>query len=140
MKNRYPTILICSLLLALSCPAWAGRKVSQDEKDYRKGLDLYKAGRYEEAITRFRWAIDENWAFWQCYQMVGYCLFELREKDGALDAFEQSLKIHPENAPLWKVYQDLKTGALEVPVRPVEAQFHPAGPPVELQTYYSFNK
>lgn|GEM_PF-5809436 len=127
------------MLLLSPYLSWAGWK-GTPENDYRRGLDLYGRGRYEEALVRFQLAIDENWVFWQSYQMVGYCYFELRDKESAVKAFEESLKINPNNPKLAKIYNDLKTGNLDIPVRPVEAEVHPVGTPVYLQTYYTYNK
>src|SRR5579872_4401224 len=96
-------------------------------KDYKKGLQLYQQCRYEQALERFQQAIDENLEFWQAYQMVGYCCFELRQKEEALKAFEDCLDINPNNPKLAKAYRDLKSGVLDVPVRPV----------VEASSYYT---
>ncbi len=138
MKNSKILLLIGIAVLA---PAflWAGSTITP-ENDYRKGLDLYAKGKYEAALERFQLAIDENWNFWQSYQMVGYCYFELRDKESALNAFEESLKIKPDNPKLVKIINDLKAGTLDIPVRPVEAEVQPVGTPVYLQTYYTYNK
>src|ERR1035441_1130713 len=128
--------LMIGMLLWVPAVSWAGNKATP-AGDYRKGLSLYGQGHYEEALVRFQMAIDENWVFWQSYQMVGYCYFELRDRESALKAFEESLKINPHNPKLAKVYNDLKTGHLEIPVRPVEASVQPVGTPVYIQTYYS---
>jgi len=138
MKNPQHLFLITLLFLI---PAFSGAasKVTP-ESDYRKGLDLYSKGRYEAALVRFQLAIDGNWNFWQSYQMAGYCYFEMRDKDEALNAFEESLKINPRNPKLVKIVNDLKSGTLDVPVRPVEAEALPVGTPVYLRTYYSYNR
>src|SRR5580692_9762103 len=95
MKHSKAFILLCGLTLLIPSLLWADSKATP-EKDYKKGLDLYGKGCYEAALVRFQLAIDENWTFWQSYQMVGYCYFELRDKESALQAFEQSLKINPQ--------------------------------------------
>lgn len=129
------------MMLVLLAPTLlcAGYKVTP-ESDYRKGLDLYTQGRYEAAIVRFQLAIDGNWNFWQSYQMVGYCYFELRDKNQALNAFEESLKINPNNPKLAKIVNDIKDGTLDIPVRPVETGAEPVGTPVYVHTYYTYNK
>jgi tetratricopeptide (TPR) repeat protein len=138
--KRFLVLSLLFLLTAQPGALLAAGKISQPEKDYLKGLDLYLAGRYEEALTRFHWAIDEKWDFWQSYQMLGYCHFELREKEAALSAFQESLRLNPKNPALAKIVVDLKSGALDIPVRPVIAEEHPRGPVVEIPTYYSYNK
>jgi tetratricopeptide (TPR) repeat protein len=86
--------------------------------DYKIGLSLYSGGHYESALNHFLQAVDENFDFWQSYQMVGYCYFEMREKEEALKAFEESLKLNPNNPKLVKIYNDLKAGSLDIPLRP----------------------
>jgi len=87
-------------------------------RDYKMGLSFYLKGNYEKALVRFEQAIDENFDFWQSYQMVGYCYFELRDKDEAMKAFEESLRINPNNPPLVRIYNNLKSGKLDIPLRP----------------------
>jgi tetratricopeptide (TPR) repeat protein len=103
------------LAFAFFSPADAGNGF----KEYNKGLTLYHKGHYEDALELFQQAIDENLEFWQAYQMSGYCHFELRHKEDALKSFEESLDINPRNTKLTKIYQDLKTGKLDIPLRPV---------------------
>ncbi|HUO58828.1 MAG TPA: tetratricopeptide repeat protein [bacterium] len=95
-------------------------------KNYKKGLSFYQQGRYADALERFQQAIDDNLEFWQAYQMAGYCCFEMHRKEAALKAFEDSLELNPRNPKLTKIYNDLKNGQLELPVRPV----------AEASTYY----
>ena len=139
MKQSLHFLLLAGLLFLAPSFSRAGFKPTP-ESDYRKGLELYLQGHYEAALVRFQMAIDENWDFWQAYQMVGYCYFELREREGALKAFEESLKIHSNNPKLAKVYNDLKSGTLDIPMRPVETELRPIGTPVYIHTYYTFNK
>jgi tetratricopeptide (TPR) repeat protein len=138
MKNSKTLFLLLGLTFFAPLFLWADSKVTP-EKDYKKGLELYGQGRYEAALVRFQLAIDENWNFWQSYQMVGYCYFELREKESALRAFEECLKINPRNPKLAKVYNDLKSGSLDIPVRPVDSEPLPIGTPVYIHTYYTYN-
>src|SRR5580658_1131298 len=138
MKKSKTLLLAMGLAFVGPILLWADSSVTP-ENDYKKGLDLYGQGRYEAALVRFQLAIDENWTFWQSYQMVGYCYFELRDKESALQAFEQSLKINPQNPKLAKVYNDLKSGSLDIPVRPVDNEPLPIGTPVYIQTYYTYN-
>ena len=114
-------------LLFFSLFALAQAKSDNGLKDYKKGLQLYQQARYEQALERFQQAIDENLDFWQAYQMVGYCCFEMRQKEEAIKAFEECLDLNPNNPKLAKVYKDLISGALDVPVRPV----------AEASTYYT---
>jgi len=123
----FKRIFLPLFLLFFSLCAFAQAKSDNGMKDYKKGLQLYQQCRYEQALERFQQAIDENLEFWQAYQMVGYCCFEMRQKEEAIKAFEECLDLNPNNPKLSKVYKDLKSGALDVPVRPV----------VEASTYYT---
>ena len=108
--------------------------------DFKKGLDFFYKNQFESALVRFQLAIDGNWNSWQSYQMVGYCYYELRDKEAALMAFEESLRINPHNPELARVIQGLKAGTLEVPVQPVITEVKPVGTPCYIWTYYSYNK
>jgi tetratricopeptide (TPR) repeat protein len=87
--------------------------------NYNQAMSFFSNNRYEEALSHFLQSADENFNCWQSYEMAGYCYFQMREKDGALEAFEESLKINPQNQHLVKVYMDLKAGAADLPLRPV---------------------
>jgi tetratricopeptide (TPR) repeat protein len=113
------TLSLIFLLSVAACPLKAGT-VKDYVRDYKMGLSFYLKGTYEKALVRFEQAIDHNFDFWQSYQMVGYCYFELRDRDEALKAFEESLRINPNNPKLIKIYNNLKTGNLEIPLRPVD--------------------
>lgn len=120
IKKRTAWILLLFLFAALPLVVQAKPKAeSIHVKDYKKGLALYHQGKYAEAMERFEQALDGNFEFWQAYQMIGYCHFEMRNKTEALKAFEESLDINPSNHKLWKIYNDIKMGALDIPVRPV---------------------
>jgi tetratricopeptide (TPR) repeat protein len=128
-------VLLFSFLALTPGHLPADQKETVSLGDYKKGLMLYQQGFYEQALERFQLAIDGNWEFWQSYQMVGYCYFELRDKENALHAFSESLKINPDNPKLQKIVKDLKTGKLDVPLRPLEAEAKPIGTPVNIQAY-----
>jgi tetratricopeptide (TPR) repeat protein len=110
-------ISLLVFLFSLSTPSYAGTE--NGVKYYKKGLALYGQGYYEEALERFQQALDENFEFWQAYQMVGYCYFEMRKKEDAMKAFEESLEINPNNPKLQKIYHNLKSGVLDIPLRPL---------------------
>ncbi len=114
------SLALLFIVLVAACPLQAGTTVKDYVRDYKMGLSLYLKGNYEKALVRFEQAIDNNFDFWQSYQMVGYCYFELRDKEEALKAFEESLRINPNNPKLIKIYNSLKSGNLDIPLRPVD--------------------
>ncbi len=87
--------------------------------NYNLGLSFYSNNRYEQALSHFLEAADQNFNSWQSYEMAGYCYFEMRDKDSALEAFAESLKLNPKNTKLAKVYNNLKEGAADIPLKPV---------------------
>lgn len=107
------------LLFVLFHPSVLKADTDSFVRNYNQGLSFFSNNRFEKALSHFLQSADENFNSWQSYEMAGYCYFEMREKDGALEAFEESLKINPQNQHLTKVYMDLKAGAADLPLRPV---------------------
>jgi tetratricopeptide (TPR) repeat protein len=87
--------------------------------NYEQGLSFYSQNQINEALSHFLQSADENYNSWQSYEMAGYCYFEMREKEYALEAFAESLELNPFNPHLIKIYNDLKAGAADIPLRPV---------------------
>jgi len=90
--------------------------------DYKKGYQLYQQGHYQEALKYFYIATDEDMDFWQSYHMIGNCYFQLRQKDNAIDAFKESLRIHPNNPTLVRNLRDLDSGVFEYPLQPLDEE------------------
>jgi len=115
MKKRFlvwfsPALLFSSFSLAGSDPAVV---------NYDQGLSLFSTNHYEQALSHFLEAADEDFNSWQAYEMAGYCYLQLRDKDSALEAFVESLHLNPKNDRLAKIYINLKEGAADLPLRPV---------------------
>ena len=115
MRKRFLLLLLSFLVSPAS--SFAGKDIAVD--NYNLGLSLFYKNHYEQALSRFLEAADQNFNSWQSYEMAGYCYFEMRDKDGALEAFEESLRLNPKNTRLVKVYNNLKEGAADIPLRPV---------------------
>lgn len=137
MFERSKTRLELSILVLLfafffQSKTWAE---TEDVAIYKQGLCFYLGGHYEKALVKFEQATDENFDFWQSYQMIGYCHFQLREKDAALGAFRESLRLHPQNPKLEEIYQDLQAGTTCFYVQPVTLSEDrlPIGVPVVLR-------
>ena len=106
-------------LLAVVLPSVSEAGSDSFVTNYDQGLSFFCKNKLDEALSHFLQSADENFNSWQSYEMAGYCYFEMREKDGALEAFEESLELNPHNQHLVKVYNDLKAGAADIPLRPV---------------------
>jgi tetratricopeptide (TPR) repeat protein len=117
MKQR--NLVFAFLFFTLSSPSLLMAGSDSSIVSYNQGLSFFSKNHFEEALSHFLQAADQNFNSWQSYQMAGYCYFQLRDKNSALEAFGESLKINPHNAHLVKVYNDLKEGAAILPLRPV---------------------
>ncbi len=73
---------------------------SQDYCD--AGMRLYQQRQYGKAAQYFQAAIQMDPNNWQAYEGLGYCVYDLDDKDGAKRDFARSLALHPDNPPLRK--------------------------------------
>lgn len=114
---RKPFLVFFLPFLFSFTPVFAGDDAAT--ANYNLGLSFYSNNHYEQALSHFLEAADQNFNSWQSYEMAGYCYFEMRDKDSALEAFAESLKLNPKNTKLAKVYNNLKEGAADIPLKPV---------------------
>lgn len=123
-------------IILFSLPAFAARNsiAVSAQWYYRAGLALYQKAYYEDALEKFEQALDEHFEYWESYQMIGNCYYNMRDKEKALVAFEQSLQINPANPQLVRFYKRLKSGQVIVPLVPVEYNLQPVGTPVVLSS------
>lgn len=75
------------------------------EDDYQKGLSFYQQKQYDQAIVYLREATNLAPDSWQAYQALGNALYMSGDKKDALDAFDKSLDINPNN-PQLKAFAD----------------------------------
>lgn len=68
--------------------------------DFQKGMTAYNLGNYEEALKDFNAALDDNPDSWESYEQQGYCYFHLNDQKKMMEAFNESLKLHPDNPEL----------------------------------------
>jgi tetratricopeptide (TPR) repeat protein len=112
-------VLAFVVLLTLYVPSSLLAGSDSSVISYNQGLSFFSQNHFDEALAHFLQAADQNFHSWQSYEMAGYCYFQMRDKESALEAFGESLKLNPRNARLVKVYNDLKEGAAVLPLRPV---------------------
>jgi tetratricopeptide (TPR) repeat protein len=65
------------------------------EEFYKEGQELFQADNYEEAVTKFRDALDS--AEDANYYMLGRCYLEMDMVDQALAAFQNTVKLDPKH-------------------------------------------
>ncbi len=99
MKNKL-LIIILGLLL-LSTPAFSKEKeavIPVDAKlEYNNGLDMYKLGKYEEAIACFRTAIRLYPDYIDAYYNLGSILDYLNQGDEAIYVLKQIMTRKPDD-------------------------------------------
>jgi len=78
---------------------------------YQAGTRLYNRHEYSQAAKYFQAAVQEDPNNWQAYQMLGMSDYALGDREGAKQAFDQSLRIHPDNPQLAKFDEKLSSGA-----------------------------
>jgi tetratricopeptide (TPR) repeat protein len=124
--------LALALGLVFAFPATASGKDAERNADwyYQAGLELYQKASYVDALERFEQALDEDFEYWQAYQMIGNCYYHLRDKEKSLAAFEHSLRINPYNLKLAGYYQRLKSGEICLQLMPVELKLVPVQRPI----------
>lgn len=115
IRKYLPVFFLLAALLPSALKAGSDPFVT----NYEQGLYFFSKSNLDEALSHFLQSADENFNSWQSYEMAGYCYFEMRERDGALEAFGESLALNPRNRHLVKVYNDLKAGAADIPLSPV---------------------
>jgi tetratricopeptide (TPR) repeat protein len=129
--KSFQVFLILILGLVFAFPVFASRNSARNaDWYYNAGLALYQKASYEDALERFEQALDENFEHWQSYQMIGNCYYHLRDKEKALEAFAQSLRINPNNLQLAGYCQRLKEGKVCLQLMPVEYKLVPLEKPV----------
>jgi tetratricopeptide (TPR) repeat protein len=70
-------------------------------------MRLYNSHDYSQAAQYFQAAIQQDPDNWQAYQGLGLCDYAQGDKAGAKQAFDQSLRIHPNNPQLARFDESL---------------------------------
>ncbi len=87
------------------------RAVTSEALEYDDiGMDAYRKGLYTKAVEYFQKAVEADPTDWQAYQEMGDAYSKSGDKEDALDAYEKSLKLHPDNPSLRVRVAELKGG------------------------------
>ncbi len=84
------------LSVFISSSLWA----ATPQEYYQSGIKFYGQGQYDQAVTMFQEAVNENPQFWQAYQALGQAYYQEGKKNEALNAMNKSLSINPNNPQL----------------------------------------
>jgi hypothetical protein len=104
-------VLMMFLFAVFLCPPLFA--VTADEY-YQAGLSLYTQQNYTQAVPYLKAAVQLNPGHWQAYQLMGYCYYQSQDNINALDSFDKSVAINPENLEL-KTFADnlrMRTGIM----------------------------
>jgi tetratricopeptide (TPR) repeat protein len=105
------------------------------QADYQKAAALYNQGNYEQALIYCQNAEDDDLNFWQAYELDGYCQYYLGKSTEMMEAFNASLKIHPENEQLTAFMAKLAKKNEQPPTNSpvtVQSDVNPSGPDAVL--------
>lgn len=107
-KHRLALFLAALMLFMVRpCPCLASTEKPGD-LEYQAGFRLYQLGKYQEALHHFYLSADENLDSWKTYHMIGNCYFVLQQRDAAIGAYQESLKINPNNPGLLNNFRRLQ--------------------------------
>jgi hypothetical protein len=108
---------ILSLFFISSAAVW-GQATS--DVYYQWGNKLYAQGSYDTSIKYYKAAVQVDPQNWKAYQALGSCEYHLGQKDQAIQDFNQSLALNPNNPPLQNFVNQISGGSA-VPQAPAMA-------------------
>ena len=118
MRKQYVFAIIVAMAVSGAFAA------STTEDYYRAGVNLYTQKQYEKAIPYFREAIRLEPQDWKSYQAMGQAFYLSGDTKTALAMFDESLRIHPNNAKLQTFADQLRlyVANLDKSLRPAKGQ------------------
>ncbi len=103
-------ILISGFLFFLLGLAWVPGAHAEDS-DYQAALKNYDQGNYSQAVAGFENVIQKDPNSWKAYQGLGSAFLREGDKDGALQAYQRSLQLHPDNPAIQAMADKLSAEA-----------------------------
>lgn len=89
-------VLIALIIIISAVNISFAAEISTEAKlQYNKGVDMYRIGRYDEAIDAFKKAIDEDPDYIDAYYNLGSILEFIKQDDAALAVFRQIMLRKP---------------------------------------------
>lgn len=96
-------------LVGGSTPASGETDAQQSLRQYQVGSTAYEAQSYEPAIAAYQKCVELDPNFWQGYQGLGNCYTALGMVTEAVAAYEQALRLQPNNPGLRQWLDDYKS-------------------------------
>ena len=91
MKRTGYIILLITIILA-SCMS----KIEKAEKYFDNGKEKIYLSKFEEAISDFNMAIENNPEYVEAYFFRGNCKINLRDSEGAIEDYSKTIELMPD--------------------------------------------
>jgi tetratricopeptide (TPR) repeat protein len=130
MNNRTLGFCLSFLLLV---PAVLNAATAGEYRDM--GTALYQKGLYAKAADYFKDAVQADPNDWQSYQGLGDAYLKMNDNADALDAYQKSLQINPNNTSLQAQVDNLRaSGATAPPPNSNAGQWEESQPTTVVKT------
>jgi opacity protein-like surface antigen len=110
---RKPFLALALLLIPVAAPA---QTTANDH--FQAGVAAYQQNKMADSVASLKQAVSLDPSNWHAYQLMGNAYMKMNQANSALAAYDQSLRINPDNAVL-KAYVDKLRASL--PPEPVES-------------------
>ena len=94
------TIILLAIIISMAVNANCANAAEVNTEailQYNQGIDFYKTGQYDDAISSFRSAITLDPNYIDAYYNLGLVLEYLQQYDAALTVFKQIIVRKPED-------------------------------------------
>lgn len=95
MKLSKKILLVLIVVISAVNISFAAEVSTEAKLQYNKGVDMYRVGRYEEAIEAFRKATELSPDYIDAYYNLGSILEFIKQDDAALSVFKQIILRKP---------------------------------------------
>lgn len=95
MKLSKKILLLLIVVISAVNISFAAEVSTEAKLQYNKGVDMYRVGRYEEAIEAFRKATELSPDYIDAYYNLGSILEFIKQDDAALSVFKQIILRKP---------------------------------------------
>jgi Ca-activated chloride channel family protein len=98
LYHFYASLLILPLIFILSARSIRAQVSDDAALSNKKGLELYEAGRYEEAIAAYQQAVKLKKDYAEAFYNMGDAFLRSGEPKKAIEAYKQALRFKPDMA------------------------------------------
>ena len=107
IEKKRLVVLICLVTLSALPISTTKPTTLQEGNDAAtqnaKGLELYRSGKFEEAIRSFKEAIKLKKDYAEAYRNLGDACFQLAQYKKAIDAYEEAAKFQPNPVMVYNI-------------------------------------